>query len=185
MNKKAVNRGMWFIAVLFFYLSVSNLAFGAFQIPNDAYRMHELDNAIANAVDDKWALAFVLTDENTRCSLATKATVAVFEELADHSIIVYVAMHDSFGDLPEVVVNGFNSNKSGLYLPKTVITNPKATKLIDIVPYKRNSNELLDNLAQSKEKIDGYFNTASPLVKYSILVVAGFLFLIFFRKRKL
>ena len=107
-----------------------------FSLPDDAYRMSELKNATENAIKDDWPLAFVLSNENTTCGLATNATIAVFNVLSEDCIIVYVHASDTeMNKLPKIVYKGLTSKESGRYVPITVIVNAEMNHVIDIVLY--------------------------------------------------
>lgn len=128
-------------------------ASAGFSIPDDAYGMSELENALENAREDGWALAFVLSDQNTTCGLATRASLAAFQELGEDCIIVYIHSPDTrWEDLPEIVHKGLTSKESGRYIPKTVITNAEMNRIIDIVPYDR-GQAYIDRLKQAVERI--------------------------------
>jgi len=128
-------------------------ATAGFSIPDDAYRMSELENAIENAREDDWPLAFVLTDENTTCSLASNASEVIFNVLSEDCIIVYVLTSNTeVDDLPKIVQKGLSSKETGKYYPITVIVNAEMNRVIDIVPYNRGQAHV-DRLRQAVEKI--------------------------------
>jgi len=125
-----------------------------FNIPDDAYGMSELDNAVENAREDDWPLAFVLSDQNTTCGLATRATSATFQELNDDCIIVYIHLpNTNWEDLPKIVSKGFKTERSGKYIPKTVIVNAEMNRIIDVIPYRRSDQEHRKLLQEAVHKI--------------------------------
>jgi len=139
------------ILVLFLLPAVHAIA--GFSIPDDAYRMSELDNAIEEAREDNWPMAFVLTDENTTCSLASNASEVIFNILSEDCIIVYVLTSNAeVEDLPKIVQKGMSSKETGKYYPITVIVNSKMNRIIDIVPYNRGQAHV-DRLREALEKI--------------------------------
>lgn len=145
-------------AILLLLLSFAGLAltapdsFGRFDIPEDAYRMHELGSALQNAKDDDWALTFLLASEETTCSLGTTASLHAIDELEKESIIVYVdAFNNELAQCPEIVRKAFQSSKAGRKLPIAVITDSKCKRVIEIVPYV-NSEEAYLNLLRAADK---------------------------------
>jgi hypothetical protein len=127
---------------LLLILFPANHVLAGFSIPDDVYGMSELDDAIENAREDDWILAFVLSDQNTTCGLASRATEATFQELNEDCIIVYIHMpNTNWEDLPEIVAKGLNTKGSGKYIPKTVLVNAEMNHIIDVVPYRRSDQE--------------------------------------------
>jgi len=143
---------------LFFLLSgfvvTASTSFGEFTIPDDAYHMNELENALQEAKEDNWALTFLLTSEETTCPVASKASREAIRILNERSIIVYVnAAKDELSLCPDIVGRAFASREAGRFLPIAVIVNSDGDRVIDIVPFISSGDAYLKRLREADRKI--------------------------------
>jgi hypothetical protein len=154
-----VKRGC--LAALFLLAGIC-IARAGFELPSYVYPSSQLKEAKKKARSEGKPLTFLLTDQNTRCGLATSASLDIIRELSDHSVIVYV---DSKGwqGIPGVVRSAFRSSEAGRYIPKTVVTNAAGTKVIAIVPYVRSRGDRVDLLSEARRKIRRQANQESAV----------------------
>jgi hypothetical protein len=79
-------------------------AVARFTIPDDAYRMGELEDALQEAKNEDWPLTFLLAHEKTDCPIGTKASLDAISELEAESIIVYVnAFANEISICPKII----------------------------------------------------------------------------------
>ncbi len=131
-----------------------SVAIGGFTIPEDAYRMSEIDDALQEAKSEGWAVSFVLAHEKTSCPIGTKASTDAITKLEEESIIVYVnAFNNEIAKCPKIIRKAFESKKAGRTLPISVIADSEIKKIIDIVPYHDDNEKYLDNLRKARKKI--------------------------------
>ncbi len=139
-----------FIGQLLFF----DVVYAGFSLPSHTYRLAELDNALEEAKANNKTITFLMSDENTRCPLSTQASLNIINEIGNNSILVYVEANNNVAlTLPGVVLKAFNSSKAGMYVPKAVIANSRADRVIDIVPYKRSNEEHIELLRKANKKI--------------------------------
>lgn len=132
----------------------ASFSLGGFTIPKDAYRMHELEDALHEAKADGWALTFLFTTEETACPLAVKASLNAIKILEKRSIIVYFnSSKDDFSVLPDKVGQAATSSEVGRYIPFAIIANSDGDRIIDIVPYINNEEAHLKRLREADHKI--------------------------------
>lgn len=129
-------------------------SFGGFTIPDDAYRMSELESALQEAKEDDWTLTFLFTSEGTTCPLAERASLDAIRVLEERSIIVYINAHTNDLSLcPVIVGKALGSREAGRFLPITVVVNSDCDRIIDIVPYINNTEAYLERLYEADQKI--------------------------------
>ncbi|MBN1141319.1 MAG: hypothetical protein JXB25_05935 [Deltaproteobacteria bacterium] len=135
-------------------ITTASFCFGGFRIPDDAYRMHELEGALKEAKKDGWALTFLITMEETTCPLAEKASLIAIRVLEKKTIIVYFNPdNDNFSMLPETVGKAALSGELGTYIPQAVIVNSDCDRIIDRVPYIHNEEAYLKRLEEADQRI--------------------------------
>lgn len=122
-----------FIVILFIFSS-SSFVFAKFSIPGYVYSVGQLASARSVAENSNKPIAFVMSDKNTDCGLATAASKDLFQGLKNHSVVVY-AEHKDWQSLPDVVKGGLNSAESGKFIPKTVVVDSRCKNIICIIPY--------------------------------------------------
>ncbi|MCG8638655.1 MAG: hypothetical protein MI862_02910 [Desulfobacterales bacterium] len=145
---------VYFLFSLIGFILMGTDSPAGFTIPKDAYRIYELDNALQNAKEDNWALAFLLASEKTTCPLGTKASLNAIRELEEQCIIVYVdAFDNELTKCPGIVLRAFQSQKAGRTLPIVVITDPKCKRIVDIIPYANSEEAYLELLREANNKI--------------------------------
>ena len=120
-------------------LLIISSAFAAFIVPDYVYRIDQLKDAQASARDNGIAITFLYSNENTSCSLATAASLAVIRELKQRSVIIYVSSENDSDrkKIPAIVRQALKSSEAGRFIPKTVIVNAEMDRVIFIVPYAK------------------------------------------------
>jgi hypothetical protein len=119
-------------ALLLTALSCSS-AWAKFELPDHVYPAILWKIAQEQAKSGKKALAFVGTDKETTCPIATAASLEVFNGLKDSSAVVYVEQGE-LDSLPKIASEALNSEAAGKYIPKTVVVSADASKLILVFP---------------------------------------------------
>lgn len=125
----------------------------AFTIPPYVYRVEELEAAMNKAKASREPIAFLYTNENTSCGLATAASLDVIGEFKDGMVIVYVSSANEDNDwarVPRIVKNALISSEAGRFIPKTVVVNPEVTRVISIIPYTKNAEKRKELLRGAK-----------------------------------
>lgn len=107
-----------------------------FHLPGHVHVMQLFDKALAEARRRHKPLAFVYTDTETSCGLATRASMNLFERLEGKCVLVYV---DSLSHpkVPGLVRKAVRSPKAGRYIPKAVVLSTNLSKVLAIIPYAR------------------------------------------------
>ncbi len=140
-------------ALLLTALSCSS-AWAKFELPDHVYPASQWKAAREQAKSGKKALAFVGTDKETTCPIATAASLDVFNGLKDSSIVVYVEQGD-MDKLPKIANEALDSEAAGKYIPKTAVVSADLSKLIlvlsDAEPAQR-----AEKIKAAQEKISGY-----------------------------
>jgi len=142
-----------FLIVLFpFWTSLFLLSpvFAGFELPYEVYRIDELKEAQKRARSIKQPIVFLYSDEETNCGLTTAASLDVFEEFKDSHIIIYVDK-TVWAKIPALVKKAVNSSESGTFIPKSIVVDPEITRVISVIPYKRDPDERLELLRAAKE----------------------------------
>lgn len=101
-------------------------------LPKEVYRAKEIEQAKAEAIKKRKAVTFVQTDIYTPYSGSAGASERIFNLLKKKTILV---LADEWGYIPGVAQRGLSSSKTGVFIPKTVITDPHMTNLIAVIPY--------------------------------------------------
>ena len=99
-------------------------------------------------------MAFVGTDKETTCPIATAASLEVFDGLKDSSVVVYVEQGD-LASLPKIASEALDSEAAGKYIPKTAVVTADLSKLIlvlsDAEPAQRT-----EKIKAAQEEINKY-----------------------------
>jgi len=119
-------------ALLLTALSCSS-AWAKFELPEHVYPASQWKTAQEQAKNGKKALAFVGTDKETTCPIATAASLDVFNGLKDSSAVVYVEQGD-MDKLPKIASEALDSEAAGKYIPKTAVVSADLSKLILVLP---------------------------------------------------
>ena len=118
-------------------------SYAGFSLPSNVYTVDQLEEAKDIAQATTKALTFVYTNKDTKCGLATSASLDAFKELQKETIIIYACSGDdqTWSQIPSLVRRAINSSQSGKYIPKTIIVDSKITKVIAIIPYTKDPNK--------------------------------------------
>lgn len=129
-------------------------AWAKFELPEHVYPASQWKTAQEQAKSGKKAVAFVGTDKETTCPIATAASLDVFNGLKDSSVIVYVEQGD-LDNLPKIASEALDSEAAGKYIPKTAVVNADLSKLIlvlsDAEPAQR-----AEKIKAAQAEISGY-----------------------------
>jgi hypothetical protein len=137
-------------------LFILSATYAEFTLPYYVYRIDELEQAQEEARVSDSVIAFVYTNENTNCGLATAASLDVIQGLRDDSVIVYATSKrdaDAWAKIPKIVRRAINSPQAGKYIPITVIVDSEIERLICIVPYSRDANNRKNLLREARDII--------------------------------
>ncbi|WP_420207834.1 hypothetical protein [Candidatus Electronema sp. JC] len=115
-------------ALLLTALSCSS-AWAKFELPDHVYTAIQWKTAQEQAISSKKALAFVGTDKETTCPIATAASLDVFNGLKDSSVLVYLEQ-DDLDVVPKIAADALDSEAAGKYIPKTAVVSADLSKLI-------------------------------------------------------
>jgi len=125
------------LVIMLLTFTTSSFVQASFNIPSHVFTMSQLKTAQKVAKNNKKPIAFILSDKNTDCGLATAASKDIFNGLKNHSIIVYVQSGKDWDKLPAIVKSGMSSSESGKYIPKTIVVNSSLKNIICILPYAK------------------------------------------------
>ncbi|MGR0482893.1 MAG: hypothetical protein ACTFAL_16245 [Candidatus Electronema sp. V4] len=117
------------IAALLLTSTFFSSALAKFDLPDYVYPASQLNEAQEKAKISKKALAFVGTDKETTCPIATAASLEVFNGLKDSSVVVYVEQGE-LDNLPKIASEALDSEAAGKYIPKTAVVSADLSKLI-------------------------------------------------------
>ena len=106
-----------------------SFAWAKFELPDHVYPVSQWKTAQEQAKSGKKALAFVGTDKETTCPIATAASLDVFNGLKDSSVLVYVEQSE-LDSLPKIASEALDSEAAGKYIPKTAVVSADLNKLI-------------------------------------------------------
>lgn len=123
------------VAIVPFMVWVSSAS--AKDFPKWVYKITQLEEAQAKAAEENKGLAFVLTEENSSCSICVAATSATFTNLKRHSVIVHIPSNegDRFELVYPTVSSGFNAPGMSNTIPKVIITSPDMMTVWKILDY--------------------------------------------------
>lgn len=142
------------LVLLLFILSAPSSLLAKFSIPGYVYSVGQLSSARIVAESSNKPIAFVMSDKNTDCGLATAASKDLFQGLQNHSVVVY-AEHKDWQSLPDVVKGGLNSAESGKFIPKTVVVDPRCKNIICIIPYAK-TKQRQELIQQAQQLLSSY-----------------------------
>lgn len=133
--KKIIRISFVFLLLAF---STSSFVQAAFNLPRYVYKVNQLNTAQKHAKSSNKPIAFIYSDKNTDCGLATSASKDLFQGLKNYCVVVYVE-HKDWNKLPNIVRSGINSPESGKYIPKTIVVTSSLKGVICIIPYAERS----------------------------------------------
>lgn len=105
-----------------------------FELAKGVYAFDAYAEAQADAKAKNKPLTFLYSNTNSTCGLCAHASKLSMEEFRRQTVMVYVPP-GAVQQLPESVQAAMNSEKAGRFIPKTVVTDPAAEKVLAIVPY--------------------------------------------------
>ncbi|MCW5205332.1 hypothetical protein VU08_00130 [Desulfobulbus sp. F5] len=140
-------------ALLLTFLSSSS-ALAKFDLPDYVYPASQLKEAQTKAKSGKKPLAFVGTNKETTCPIATAASQEIFQGLKDSCIIVYVEQ-DDVDNLPKIAEKALESEEAGKYIPKTAVVSADGSTLILILPDAQPEQRAM-KIKEAQEKIAQY-----------------------------
>ena len=106
------------------------------QVPRQAFRMDNLDQAKEQAAQSNRPITFLFTDSQSSCGLCIRASKDAMDSLINRTTLVFVDQRTGdYGKLPAKVRRAMGSEAAGSYIPKTVIMDPTLDEVIDVIPY--------------------------------------------------
>jgi hypothetical protein len=154
-------------------LLISGQALAGFDVPNHVYSVAQIKRAKVEALAKNRALTFVFTDPETTCGLCKSASLDAFRKLRDSTIVILVESH-AFGYVPHTVKAAMSSKRAGRYIPKTVVTDAEASRVLCVIPYSRHgrsrlfkeANRLIEEYrAQNRKKTVAQYSPLPDLLK--------------------
>lgn len=118
------------ITTLVVSLIFAAIASAETEFPRGTFEIADLEQAKSSAVSIKKDLAFIYTDKATSCGLCQNAVAEYIDAVKSQAVIVHLdakGMKAIWQRLPPVVQTGL---KPGEYIPKIVVTDATATKLV-------------------------------------------------------
>jgi hypothetical protein len=85
--------------------------------------------------DDK-QIVFLYSDEHTKCSLASGASIRIIQRFKRSAVIVYICK-DGWAKVPRIVREAIKSPEAGKFIPKTIVVDSGITEVVSIIPYER------------------------------------------------
>ncbi len=117
----------------------ASLASAAFRIPGHVYRIDQLQQAKEEAQADDKQIVFLYSNENTTCSLCTRASINIMQRFERRAVIVYFGK-EGWAKVPRIVRDAITSPEAGKFIPKTVVVDPGITEVVSIIPYEKAGN---------------------------------------------
>ncbi len=114
----------------------ASFASATFDIPSHVYRVDQLQQAKEEAQTDDKQIVFLYSDEHTKCSLASRASIRIMQRFKLSAVIVYICK-DGWAKVPRIVREAIKSPEAGKFIPKTVVVDSSITEVVSIVPYER------------------------------------------------
>lgn len=113
---------------------ITTLAQADFKMPENVFRMDQIEKAKAEAKSTSRAIAIVFTHEKTTCGLCQVASLKAARMLGEKAVVVYANSDSEWGKLPDTVQNALRSPESGPYVPKVVILDVHFKRVFAIIP---------------------------------------------------
>ena len=139
-------------AQAFIIICLIGLSSASFTIPYNVYRINTLAEAAEKARSGNMPVAFVYSDANTTCRLATAASEDAMEILKEKIIVVYVSKED-WKQIPEIVRKAIKSSAAGNYIPKTIVVSPDMRTVVSTIPYIRDREQRREQLKKVRNEI--------------------------------
>lgn len=137
-------------------IAAITLALGAqagFKVPKDVHRGDALKTALTEAKAGNKPVTILYSDEKSTCSLCSNASEEVLKDLKQKTVLVYVE-HADWKSLPRPVQEAINAAELGKFIPKTVVMDSDAAKVIAYVPYSRDPQTLNKSLKEARKQIE-------------------------------
>lgn len=162
-----IKKILW-VSIIFLIIGVLSMIVqkaNAFTIMDHVFRMDQFENAGKEALEKNQALIFLYTYEDTSCGLNKTASIDVMEFFKDKAVVVYACSRNNTvkTNLPAIVKDALDSEKSGKYVPKTVVISPDMKEVIDIIPYSRDSYDRKRLMNEALNKINDFLGVKASL----------------------
>jgi hypothetical protein len=131
-----MKRYSFVLMVLLIQAFSTSLASAAFNIPSHVYRIDQLQQAKEVAQAEDKQIVFLYSDEHTKCSLASGASIRIMQRFKRSSVIVYFCK-DGWAKVPRIVREAIKSSEAGKFIPKTIVIDSGITEVVSIIPYER------------------------------------------------
>jgi hypothetical protein len=114
----------------------ASLASATIDIPSHIYRIDQLQQAKEEAQADDKQIVFLYSDEDTKCSLASGASIRIMQRFKRSAVIVYFCK-DGWAKVPRIVREAIKSREAGKFSsPKLLWSIPISRKLSLLFPMK-------------------------------------------------
>jgi hypothetical protein len=155
-NKDDIMRKQFSASVAAMFLTALSCSsvWAKFELPDHVYPASQWKTAQDQAKSGKKALAFVGTDKETTCPIATAASLDVFNGLKDSSVLVYLEQ-DDLDVVPKIAADALDSEAAGKYIPKTAVVSADLSKLILVLPDAEPAQRA-EKIKEAQEEISGY-----------------------------
>ena len=110
-----------------------------FHIPDNVYRIDQLQQAKEEAKNGEKQIVFVYSNEHCTSRHTARASINMMERFRNDAVIVFASYEgqDDWCKIPPIVGEALSSPEAGEYIPITVVVDPGMTKVVSIIPYQR------------------------------------------------
>lgn len=139
------------IAVCFLSVMTS---YGAVKFPKDSFDHTTIPDAIEKATKEKKPVAYILTNKETTCGLASGASKAFLDAIGRRCAIVYLKVGANYkAALAEEVKKATPKDK---YYPKMMILSPDHSQMLIAVSYSEYSDDPRGTVRKIKKALGAY-----------------------------
>lgn len=152
-----IKKILW-VSIFFLIIGVLGMIVqkaNAFTIMDHVFRTNQLEEAEKAALEKNQAIVFLYTYEDTTCGLNKTASMDVMEFFKDRAAVVYVCSRNKAEkeSLPGPVREALDSERSGKYVPKTIVFSPQTMTVMEVIPYVKDETERKRLMQETMEKI--------------------------------
>lgn len=150
-------------------LSMPWLCQAGIKIPSGVFTANQVEAAAADAVKNKKALAFILSDSKTDCSICNAKTMETIKKFDSHSVVVFIDQIDpaKWHQVSPVVPTALYDPKLGNIIPRAVITSPEMLQVIAVL--SEDDMEKNSNYSEAKKSVSNFLNgVATPRVEKNL-----------------
>jgi hypothetical protein len=142
--------------LLFIACATAFTAFADVNLPKSVHRMDEFDEARTEAQKEGKPITIIFSNEKSDCPYCNRATAMAISDLKQKSVVMFVDISER-GKLTPAAQQAVNAKELGGSIPKTVVMDGGASKVIAYIPFSREANEFNKSLKEAKEKIEAEY----------------------------